>query len=94
MSRYIDADKLSEKLDEFKKDVPLVVMAFAQGQINDAPTADVVKVVRCKDCKHLKYGYQCYRPLGINLSNDGDAYVFVDPEKDFCSGAERRGDTE
>ena len=56
--------------------------------------ADVVEVVRCKDCKYLKYGYQCYSPLGINLSNDGDAYVLVDPEDDFCSGAERREDTE
>ena len=44
MSRYIDADKLSEKLDEFKKDVPSVVLAFTQGQINNAPTADVVEV--------------------------------------------------
>ena len=50
---------------------------------------DVVPVVRCKDCKHLKYGYQCYCPLGMNLNNDGDAYVLVDPDDDFCSYGER-----
>ena len=46
---------------------------------------DVVKVVRCKDCKYLKYGYQCYCPLGMNLSNNEDAYVLVNANKDFCS---------
>ena len=52
--------------------------------------ASCVEVVRCKDCKHLKYGYQCYYPLGMMLNNDGDAYVLVDPDKDFCSRGERR----
>ena len=52
--------------------------------------ADFVEVVRCKDCKHLEYGYQCYYPLGMMLNNDGDAYVLVDPDEDFCSCGERR----
>ena len=50
------------------------------------------ELVRCKDCKHLKYGYQCYYPLGIRLNNDGEAYVLVDPDDDFCSCGERRTD--
>ena len=48
------------------------------------------ELVRCKNCKHLKYGYQCYYPLGMMLNNDGDAYVLVDPDGDFCSYGERR----
>ena len=48
------------------------------------------ELVRCKDCKHLKYGYQCYCPLGMNLNNDGDAYVLVEPDDDFCSHGERK----
>ena len=51
------------------------------------------EVVRCKDCKHLKYGYQCYNPLGISLNNDGDAYVLVDAD-DFCSCGERKDNGE
>ena len=58
--------------------------------INEADAVDAVEVVRCKDCKHLKYGYQCYYPLGMMLNNDGDAYVLVDPDEDFCSRGERR----
>ena len=51
MSRYIDADKLKEECFKFTNDVSRSAMAFVQGQINAAPTADVVEVVRCRDCK-------------------------------------------
>ena len=98
MSRYIDADKLVERL-KFKRNTDNIDrkkyagLECAISQVKKQPTADVVEVIRCKDCKYLKYGYQCYRPLGINLSNAGDAYVLVNPEDDFCSGAKRREDT-
>jgi rubrerythrin len=44
MSRYIDADKLKEECYKFANDVSRSAMAFVQGQINAAPTADVVEV--------------------------------------------------
>ena len=59
---------------------------YADGK-RDAEAA----LVRCNDCKHLKYGYQCYNPLGMTLNNNGDAYVLVDGD-DFCSCGERRDD--
>ena len=47
--------------------------------IDNAPTEDVVKVVRCKDCKHRNpNGYKCLRD---NLWHDDD---------DFCSYGERK----
>ena len=58
--------------------------------IENAPTIDAVEVVRCKDCKYLEYGYQCYCPLGMKLNNDGDAYVLLNPDDDFCSYGERK----
>ena len=39
--RYIDADALKEQCYKFKNDVSLSAMAFVQGQINAAPTANV-----------------------------------------------------
>lgn len=45
-------------------------------EIADAPTADVVQVVRCKDCKHWDFG-DCYR---LELSHPYD----------FCSYGERK----
>jgi hypothetical protein len=62
----------------------------AVDKVEDFLPADVVEVVRCKDCKYLKYGYQCYCPLGMNLTNNEDAYVLVDADNDFCSYGERK----
>ena len=43
------------------------------------PTADVVEVVRCKDCKHQNpFGFKCLRD---NLWHSSD---------DFCSYGERK----
>lgn len=44
MSRYIDADALKEDCFKFANNVSRGTMAFAQGRINSAPTADVVEV--------------------------------------------------
>lgn len=46
MSRYIDADKLLNSLPE---DLPY--KASVKRALIQAPTADVVDVVRCKHCK-------------------------------------------
>lgn len=45
MSRYIDADKLQEEFKELHGGKRSLL-------IDTQPTADVVEVVRCKDCKH------------------------------------------
>ena len=92
MPRYIDADGItSEVIAVLDENYELLIpLSEVRRAIQMTPTADVVEVVRCKDCKHLKYGYQCYNPLGIALNNDGDAYVLVDPDDDFCSYGERR----
>ena len=91
--RLIDADALLAEIQRIRKAYKKVTTFTAHNVIaciKIAPTVDAVEVVRCKDCKHLKYGYQCYYPLGMMLNNDGDAYVLVDPDEDFCSRGERR----
>lgn len=79
MSRYIDADELLKNLPEdlpYKASVKRVLM--------QAPTADAVEVVRCKDCKRYSF------------TNKGhcDYYMGLDcaKENDFCSYAERRAE--
>lgn len=54
--------------------------------IDDTPTADVVEVVRCKDCKHwggVTFGYICRRFSGSYIRNETR-------ETDFCSYGEKR----
>jgi hypothetical protein len=62
MSRYIDADKLVAWCNETSQTQSTVagkayVDAFLT-EVLSCPTADVVEVVRCKDCKYseLRYG--------------------------------------
>ena len=57
MSRYINANELKE-LYEGCEDLNVKCAVVLQN-IDDMPTADVVEVVRCKDCTDLqgcKYG--------------------------------------
>jgi hypothetical protein len=60
MSRYIDADKYLDELDKqicsdcIDEDAHCCScgVGSARAIAKDAPTADVVEVVRCKDCAH------------------------------------------
>jgi hypothetical protein len=54
----------------------------AADQLNKLPTADVVEVVRCKDCKHLMFS-DCYGECTKAL------FSIVSPN-DFCSYGERK----
>lgn len=69
--------------------------------VSDIPSADVVEVVRCKDCKHwreagtgwrgIHYGY-CH-----NIHNDGFPFHTehepITKDKDYCSYGERKEQT-
>ena len=89
MAEYIDRKQLLENLNRF---APEKYDALINQLITDMPIADVVEVVRCKDCI---YGHRCFNvhrgvtdswvncrnPKGINrdVSNDG-----------YCSYGERK----
>lgn len=107
MARYIDADKAVEEARvSYCKDcetyngVKCRACGFddAMMYIEDAPTSDVVEVVRCKDCKHfMKYSEEYH---GKVESADGDCFLrlinSVDKQfqavccNDFCSYGERK----
>lgn len=92
MSRYIDADNLSKAKYH---DLPYThivpngenVESYERGWndaidaiIENEPSADVVEVVRCKDCLHYWDGRtQCDVHDGVNYNPD-----------DYCSYAERK----
>jgi hypothetical protein len=72
MSRYIDADKLLNRLPD-----DLTYKASVKRVLIQAPTADVVEVVRCKDCEYYephgngKFGLcKCKKCKGIRSEND------------------------
>lgn len=76
MSRYIDKDKLLDDLNWF---CPSEYREPFDEVIEKQPEADVVKVIRCKDCKF--YGRTgCNHSMGLRIAFG----------KDYCSYAERR----
>ena len=81
MSRYIDADVLIDDLIHNRSFYPALVSAA----IKNTPTADVVSVVRCKDCKYWQdnnggYPHEECR-WGKEETPDSD---------DYCSYGERK----
>lgn len=84
MAKYIDADevlKLAEKgILVSNGNYKSVVSA-----INAIPAADVVEVVRCKDCKYYTHMWYC------EAWNNSPGFPAVSDDM-FCSLAERRED--
>ena len=54
MSRYVDMDKVYETARKYHKDFAesIADLTSLREVLEDTPTADVVEVVRCKDCKY------------------------------------------
>jgi hypothetical protein len=83
MSRYIDADKLKEECYKFANDVSRSAMAFVQGQINAAPTVDVVEVrhghwEQNPFFKSIYYCSECGRHIedGSNTNNPSEHFPY------------------
>ena len=76
MAEYIDKRAIRDAL----YDADAITMKGVE-LLNKFPVADVVDVVRCKDCKHLFEDNGC--PL---------RYFKTHLEDDFCSYGERKTD--
>lgn len=92
MARYIDADIVEKQIADYydaqlqsfpssrgeEKRLLLGGINYGRNVVRDAPTADVVEVVRCKDCTEWdSKECECSHWYGFR-------------ENDFCSYGERR----
>ena len=85
---YIEREALLKRLCDSD---PANMEDYYYNAIKEAPAADVVEVVRCKDCKHYSFAQSINR-YECNIFNG--AYEFIGyPTKpnDFCSYGERKG---
>ena len=96
MSKYVNAADAAEKIAE-KHGIPLgdLVDTFAE-----IPAADVVEVVRCRECKYWgDEAGELQRSDGVlfarckvhNYLLDGRHTGWCPTENDFCSYGERKG---
>ena len=87
MARYIDADKFISWVDVGHL-VPPAMKVFSEldvkSMIDKQPAADVVEVVRCKDCEHGQYMPSCSMYL---CRCTGWKLRYAD---DYCNYGERK----
>ena len=92
MSRYVDVEKIEPH--EIYEDYGFVMVAYMD-DIDAMPTADVVPVVHCKDCK--KYAREEWKRKLDEPHNFADTewkiefsgcMGFDDPEKGYCYAGE------
>jgi len=91
MSKYINADQFERDcmFDRNCEDMQDVIY-----KLRDYPAADVVEVVRCKDCKYYKESIHfvpdkmCYK----YKDNAGNTVGYIKSGYDFCSYGERKDD--
>lgn len=94
MSRYIDADAFIKEVVKIQ-DLRRLSTATIGEALDRTPTADVVEVVRCKDCKYQGklFHVDARRKDGgyyIYWCDLNDEYSHVCLDDDYCSRGERR----
>lgn len=92
MSKYINREDLLKNLKQF---APEYLKPFIVSLIEKQPTADVVEVVRCRDCRYRGSGDVC--PMFHLCYSVSEGYYWEDFTMDnkFCSyGAKKDGDKE
>ena len=85
MPRYIDADRLRNRVKAETNPYGKPTLEYASGlkvltMIDKEPTADVVEVVRCKDCA-LRGRPECAMFYACNC---GEQHT-CETDNDFCS---------
>lgn len=86
MSRYIDKDKLLDDLNWF---APAEYNTLISEVITKQPEADVVEVVRCKDCKHVIRAFVLNREDYFVCPKINADYRTLVDENFYCGYAER-----
>ena len=105
-TKYIDAERFVEYFGDWytEEGTELGYVGPIKDLVFRMPAADVVEVVRCKDCKHWRQqtNYQC-SPLSFGFCESDDMWrslygetyevSHIDTDDDFyCGYAERRTD--
>lgn len=87
MPRYIDADYLDEliaQLNHEGRGITRNEYKMMDNILFEFPTADVVEVVRCRECKHMMPDGRCFEFADDNIRPSAS---------DFCSYGERKGES-
>ena len=92
MARYIDENEIKDALYRYPDNEYEIGWNDALHFVLKKPTADVVEVVRCKDCK---YGNELTDENGYRfiLCSNHYGHGLMVSNYDFCSQGKRREET-
>ncbi len=97
MSRYVDIENVKLKgISVFDQNLDVLVsLSDVRKSLQMTPTADVVEVVRCKDCKYRPTSGLPHQscPMWDN-GNDFLGAYWKGNDDGFCNYGERRKDNE
>ena len=81
MAEYIEREKAIDFVKQYTPHIDgETTMQCVKTALENVPTADVVEVVRCKDCKY----YEIHKPsVTLNCEKEG-RMIPMNPD-DFCS---------
>ena len=82
--------KASDCEKYFYKHLDAVHIVGAMNAIDEMPNADVVPVVRCRDCKYYDKKYHQCKLHSEEPDQYSTGFIFNMQEDDFCSYGERR----
>jgi hypothetical protein len=85
MAEYINRQVLLQTLNENKIPYNADVNYF----ITNAPIADVVEVIRCKNCQHYVKEYHRCSLHSEEPDQYSTGFIFTMQEDDFCSYGEK-----
>ena len=86
MAEYIEREQLKQAFASDTQSIrgwDVDLFDLLMDEIDEMPTADVVSVVRCKDCKY-------YRKMYKLCSCRSDKFNVYLNDNDFCSYGERK----
>ena len=92
MAEYIEREATLKVIFDIMSDCKVRHKCRAINRnVKQIPTADVVEVVRCKDCKHFNANYPSFCEYHTNNAGYCDECCWV-TENDFCSYGIKRGE--
>lgn len=81
MTEYIDKETMRSIIRDEESKHGLMGCAWIEMAMDRQPAADVEEVIRCKDCKHIRFSYGCGMCALFYHYPNGDWY---------CASGERK----
>ena len=93
MKEYIEREALKRELAPYEENDFFKQMDVILAIVDEQPTADVVEVVRCRECTHYKICDEWKNGKRMLCEIHHHSYLDHDGDNHFCSWGQRKIET-